>query len=606
MSVLVERVVTDPSSVHQWFKAGLRVGKLTKEAKEYRQWLNYAGNDDLPSHPSPGKATSFKLLPQHLIPKDMPMKRKLIVVETVSDLMFCEEQLLLTDQIAFDSERDQNFNYRTLTSAIQLSTNEYDFFVDTVKLYDMIEIHLGHIFANESIVKLVFDYSDLREIQKDFKIFCNAVVDVQHVVKTILQLDSNPCLESVVKRYVDDKVDLNKSYQRFPWRLRKLPEEAIRYAISDSYYLFLVWEMLKCQKNDFLLNEYDLKWINDKVIQKYKNPVLKPISLFCRCTRNEHIEFRYNLKWDDHFKLFQELLSYAEEKAKEFDCNRNSILKIKQMAILTYKKPKSLEELHNVIPYSVNWPKLRQFQVTALIEVFDTPKLLEPIDKVDENWDDDDLQVVFDNNEQRNVSVIRNDTEGIQNEMEIDCDEILELLDCGVEKDTISDVKDGNCNVELNVKGIDNDNEVKMDELDTDELLIDCNMDLEIVDDEKCNVEAENCALDAFEINENIIVIDNENCNIEKEVVNENVQENVIVTENTLIVENVNDNANVIDKVTKYDNMDDNLIDRISCTELVENWYEIRTSKLSNRQKNYLRTKRTFIMKGVKRLRRSG
>lgn len=175
----MERIVTDPSSVHQWLKRGLRVGKLTKEAKQYRQWLNHAGNEDLPSHPSPEKAASFKLLPQHLIPKDMPVKRKLIMVETVSDLMFCEEQLLLTDQIAFDCERDPNFNYRTLTSAIQISTNEYDFFIDTVQLYDKIEIHLGHIFANETIVKLVFDYVDLKEIQKDFmfsmslKLFCS-------------------------------------------------------------------------------------------------------------------------------------------------------------------------------------------------------------------------------------------------------------------------------------------------------------------------------------------------------------------------------------------------------------------------------------------------
>lgn len=333
-----------------------------------------------------------------------------------------------------------------------------------------------------------------------------------------MQLELKPCLESAVKRYVDDKVELNKNFQRFPWRLRKLPEEVIKYAISDSYYLFLVWEMLKCKKNDFLLNEYDFKWINNKVTEKYTFPVLKPVSLFCRCTRNENIEVRYKLIWDDHFFLFQELLTYAEEKAKEFDCNRSSILKIKQMIILAYKKPKSLEELYNVIPFSVNWPKLRQFQITALIEVFEMPKLLEPIDKAEENWNDDDLQVVFDNNEQRSVSVIRSDTEkGIQNDTEMKCEEIVqekELLDCAIES-TISESKDDIVCVKSNIESMENVFVENMDYNDADELIIDCNMDLDIFDNELGNLKTDNT--ERFETEtENIkIVVENENCIVE-------------------------------------------------------------------------------------------
>lgn len=91
-----------------------------------------------------------------------------------------------------------------------------------------------------------------------------------------------------------------------------------------------------------------------------------------------------------------------------------------------------------------------------------------------------------------------------------------------------------------------------------------------------------------------------------KHKISDTVVENIDITENKNLVENINITVTFDDNVTKYDDMDDNLIDRISCTELVDNWVEIRSSKLSNRQKNYLRTKRNFIMKGVKRLRSSG
>lgn len=609
MFVLVDRVIKDPSSTYEWYQQGLRIGKLPKNAVAYRKWLNNANDDQFPDHPSPEKALQFKILEHHLIPLDMPVRRKLVVVETEDDLKFCVNELKLVDQIAFDCERDKNFNYRTLTSAIQISTNKCDFFIDTVRLYDKIEEYLSPIFLDENKIKLVFDTVDLREIQKDFRIFFQAVVDVQHVVKTILGLQLKPDLESVVRRYVDEKVVLNKSFQRFPWRMRELPLDAIKYAVADSYYLFLVWEMLKCQKQEFLLNEYDNARVNVKVVQKYKNPRLKPIRLFGICTRSEIIDFRNELKFDDHFFLFRDLLMYATDKAKERDCPRYVMLCNKYLAILAYKKPKTTDELHNLIPSSKNWPLLRQIQIITLIELFGLPPVIEPIQN---DSDEDDLQVIFDSNDSRRVSVIRNDVENGTNEgMEVDNKDLSqenELQNDRVENEMVSDILHKNDkdlmsnNVEMETS---KENECK-DFDDDDELIIDCNMDIDIVEDTNGNYENENI-VDSEEFNVNNEkseeISEIENCNLN----DDNLDKNMIEIDNDICNDVFSENIASIDvqneKVTKYDCMDDNLIDRISCTELVWNWYEIRSSKLSNRRKNYLRTKRNFIMKGVKRLR---
>jgi len=122
---------------------------------------------------------------------------------------------------------------------MQLSVDTHDFVIDTVKLYEHIQEYLPPIFMNRSIIKIFFGTCDLPWLQRDYNIFLNSFVDVQNVYDKKSKNSNHSSFAFVVKDLLN--IELDKKWQSFPWQMRKLPSEAIRYARLDSKLLYKVW-----------------------------------------------------------------------------------------------------------------------------------------------------------------------------------------------------------------------------------------------------------------------------------------------------------------------------------------------------------------------------
>jgi len=65
------------------------------------------------------------------------------------------EKLSSSKEIAVDLEHHSARTFQGITCLMQLSNREEDFIVDTIKLRDEIKDHLGGLFDNPDIVKVL-------------------------------------------------------------------------------------------------------------------------------------------------------------------------------------------------------------------------------------------------------------------------------------------------------------------------------------------------------------------------------------------------------------------------------------------------------------------
>lgn len=413
---------------------GLQVGRLSQPAQQYRHFLNNAAVEDMPSHPTPATAKKFRLK-DNLFMMNLAVDREQTYVKTVSDLLFCVNILKNAKQIAVDIESDNNFNFLSITSAIQITTCDHDFFIDSIKLYDKIECHLKPIFLDKNIVKIFFGTQDLMGLQRDFRIFCNSVIDVQHVIKERLSLVMFPSLAEAVKKYLDRDIDLQKEkYQRFPWRMRELPQTAIDYALEDSHLLYLLWEMIKCTELEFLEN-YSDKFVNDRVIAKYSFPKIRHLKRFNLCMRLESVKLRNELKFQDHFFLFKDLLDFALAEARKKDFARKKILCFNELVNLSIMRPRRVEEVKLICSRTEKWNVNLINDLIGIICNFVKPVIQVTIknEYVIDSDSDEDLNVVIEGNS-REISVKSNDK--TENEI-VSTIENIELMEVDNDNDNL-------------------------------------------------------------------------------------------------------------------------------------------------------------------------
>jgi len=256
-----------------WRKQGLKVLTLPPSAQLHRISLNASNDSYFASrqHPSPAKAQDFKLGKRHILPiYDIPNNKVFMYIDTIDDLKFACDIMKCKPEIACDVEGDYRFTYNMITCLIQLSVDSHDFVIDAIKLYEYIKELLEPIFLNGSILKIFFGTCDLPWFQRDFNVFFNSFIDFQHVYDKYNGRSTLSSFASVVKDFLQKDVD--KTWQRFPWQLRKIPNEALNYARQDSQFLFDIWQLAKKKYQNFLLTEYDLKHDINAVLKVYKFP----------------------------------------------------------------------------------------------------------------------------------------------------------------------------------------------------------------------------------------------------------------------------------------------------------------------------------------------
>lgn len=331
-----------------------RVGYLSQQAQKLRKYINHTKASN--NHPNPSLVHDFRLADRQLIPLTDALKT-LVYVNTLTKLDQCCSHLTKCTEFSFDIEGDHGHNFLPLTCLLQISTEKYNFVVDTVVLYEHIGGKLGEFFLDRSKVKTVFGTADLNEMKRDFGIFCNSVVDLQHVSMLLMNKVQPPSFQSVVNYFINKETVLAKGFQRFAWRQRPLPPAAIRYAERDASLLFTLFQIFKAREHEFLLNMYDYTTTVDFVTRKWVPPTISHIRCFNVCFKSKYSQsFKY-LNYDLHFSLFTKLLEWSIGRAKSVDLPRKKILSNDDLAKLCINHISTTDELNKILSNAWKWSK---------------------------------------------------------------------------------------------------------------------------------------------------------------------------------------------------------------------------------------------------------
>ncbi|CAL8083711.1 unnamed protein product [Orchesella dallaii] len=224
------------ASAYHWRRQGLKICQLSPSAHNFRVELNASTDSRFKFHPSPATAQDFQLKKHHIIPiYDIPIEKVFMFIDNLNDLKNACDVMKCKEEITCDLEGDFRFTYNTITCLIQMSVDTHDFVIDAIKLYEHITDQLGPIFLNRSIVKIFFGNVDLAWLQRDFNIFVNSFVDLQNIYDTYNHVEQHSSFAKVVYEFLGIRLD--KTFQRFPWQMRKIPYEALDYARKDTTFI---------------------------------------------------------------------------------------------------------------------------------------------------------------------------------------------------------------------------------------------------------------------------------------------------------------------------------------------------------------------------------
>jgi ribonuclease D len=101
------------------------------------------------------------------------------------------------------------------TCTIQIATYECVYIVDCIKLH--------HLITYKGILKIVLDAQDLLELQRDFLVYFQSVIDVQEVYHFLNPSVFQISFKTLVSEYF--RVTVDKLPQKADWRVRRLHED---------------------------------------------------------------------------------------------------------------------------------------------------------------------------------------------------------------------------------------------------------------------------------------------------------------------------------------------------------------------------------------------
>jgi len=226
--------------------------------------------------------------------------------DSIVDTEVGMEQLLIAldscKEIAVDMEGTMEKGYRGSHPAlIQISTDDnQDFLVDPLKFYGGIK-SLRDTMQEEKLPKIMFGaQNDILWWQRYFKIDPFPVIDVQLIHQKVKGLKQPIGLENFLREYLpESKTD--KKFQNFDWAKRKLPTEAVVYAVNDSRYLMQAWQNFKIElqyrgKQQRADVHVAVKTQNLKLIEPFNIPK-PPTSDLVKLT-NQSMKQAYQAVWD--------------------------------------------------------------------------------------------------------------------------------------------------------------------------------------------------------------------------------------------------------------------------------------------------------------------
>lgn len=321
-------------------------------------------------------------VPEDAIRQSMPIpstdwnSTEAIWVNDVENLNQMVKILKELSEIAVDLEHHDYRSYYGLTCLMQISNREQDWIVDTLALWDDLQV-LNEVFADPNIIKVFHGaFMDIIWLQRDLGLYVVSLFDTYHASKKLGFPKFS--LAYLLETYA--KFKTSKKYQLADWRIRPLLASMMQYARSDTH---------------FLLNIYDQ--LRNKLIasgdQKLQEVLFESRKVACR--KFEHYKFRLSLAdsngfhsnsfgiGQDQAKYFMsqynlplgrqhlvlELLLWRDSKAREEDESTRYIMSNQVLVNLaSLNLPVKADRVLGVSNFLADVVRLNAHEVAALIE----------------------------------------------------------------------------------------------------------------------------------------------------------------------------------------------------------------------------------------------
>jgi ribonuclease D len=273
-------------------------------------------------------------------------------ITTDIELQFLALNLELETVFAMDFECNNSNSYLGMICLWQISTVDTNYIVDTLLLYSSLNKYLGPVMSDDKIMKIVLGGCDLLELQRDFKIYCQGVVDVQEVYNFMCPEIKEISLKNLVASYLGIVID--KLPQVADWRIRPLPQDLIDYACNDSYLLLKCWYLL--------MNECDMSLCSferskQMMLKLYKFPQrASGLKMWRQSIQKLPIHVRNVFDNTKQSSLFVKLYEWREQTCKLLDLLPIYFCPNDKLALITRAKPSTVSSVHSIHWYANKWP----------------------------------------------------------------------------------------------------------------------------------------------------------------------------------------------------------------------------------------------------------
>ncbi len=370
---------TTPTSFHErrrlaiskWGQALQRPQLVDPHFLDFRRDINNFDFSSIKCHPFHNAISSWKPSTTMFQKFNLPEINQATWIDTEEKLQEMAAKLESESVLAMDFEGNSDNSYYDMTCLWQISTKEHNYIVDCLKLYSFMSTYLGPIMGNEKILKIVHDAGDIVNLQRDFNIFVQALIDMQEVYAFIDPEVPNISFKLLVSSFLGYTID--KLPQLADWRLRPLPEDMKEYAINDSRFLLKCWFLIIAESNLDPCNFARSKKYMQKCFGSSKS--LNPAMQWRQSILKLHVSCRPLFDNSKSEALFMSLYSWREDKCKYYDMSPNQFLPFEKLAFITRGKPLTESNLISIFNGVKKWPSGCISEVFKLIQNYETQVL---------------------------------------------------------------------------------------------------------------------------------------------------------------------------------------------------------------------------------------
>ena len=178
-------------------------------------------------------------------------------IETISDLEFLNQELLLKPYIGIDTEFRRTSKSNMRLALLQVNDGDEIYLIDTTLLNNL-ESECSFLFS-DSVIKIV--HSCKEDIEAIFSWTGSLLVNIfdTQIAEALLGGEYSLGYQALVEKKLDIKVD--KGETRSNWLRRPLTDSQLKYAASDVEFLIDLY----LDQSDLLFKENKYTWLEEEV-----------------------------------------------------------------------------------------------------------------------------------------------------------------------------------------------------------------------------------------------------------------------------------------------------------------------------------------------------